>query len=142
MATRTELDRAYRATTYRLFLPGGALDLRIDQAHPGFEAWLRDNGISQWGIVTAANPRSRPLNNRTNAERQASLECALLEAGYEPFVVENLADDPGWPVEESCFVPGIPEEELLALALEYDQNAVLLGGGDGAPRLVWVEDAA
>lgn len=140
MATKTELDKAYRATTYRVFLPAGALDLRIDTPHGDWAAWLAANDVDEWAILTAANPASRPLPARENGERQARLECALLEAGYEPFVVENLADDGNWPVEESCFVPGISPEETMALAREFGQNAVLLGGADGVPRLVWTEE--
>lgn len=139
MVTTNELEIAYRATTYRLFLPKAALDLRIDILHPLLVAWLQTHGVEQWAILTAANPASRCLPARENAERQAKLECALLEAGYEPFVVENRADDSHWPVEEACFVPGISQLEVMNLARQFGQNAVLLGSEKGIPRLVWAE---
>jgi hypothetical protein len=40
MAMMSELEAAYRATTYRVFLPGGALDLRIDLADERLRQWL------------------------------------------------------------------------------------------------------
>lgn len=134
----TDLDQAYRATTYRVFLPGGALELRVDAANPALEAWLREEGIEEWAVVTAANPASQPLSARENAERQAQLEVSLLEEGFEPYAGENVADDPAWPVEESCFIPDISREEAVALAQQFGQNAILWGEAGGLPRLVWM----
>lgn len=136
----TELEAAYRATAYRVFLPEGALELRIDAAEPALAAWLAQEGVEEWAILTAANPASRPLAARDNAERQARLEIELLEEGFEPYAGENLADDGGWPPEESCFVPGISLSEAVALAQQFGQNAILFGGADGIPRLVWTEN--
>lgn len=137
MPTITELERAYRATTYRVFLPEGAIDLRVDSACPVLLAWLAAHGFREWAILTAANPASQALSARENTERQANLEIALLEEGFEPFTGENIADDAAWPLEESCFVPGISLPEAIALAQQFGQNAILFGEGDGVPRLVW-----
>lgn len=137
MPTRTELEAAYRATTYRVFLPGGALDLRVDAAHPALAAWLAENGVQRWAILTAFNPRSEPRPEAENRERQAALEVVLLEDGCEPFAGENVADDGAWPAEESCFVPGIEAAAAVELAARFGQNAILCGGADGLPRLVW-----
>jgi hypothetical protein len=38
-----ELATAYRATTYRVFLPGGHCDLRIDQPCQQLADWLKAN---------------------------------------------------------------------------------------------------
>lgn len=140
MATKTELDAAYRATTYRVFLPEGVVELRIDSVSSDFAAWLKAKGVNTWAIVTAANPGSQQISIRENAEHQAKLECELLEAGFEPFVVEAVADDGQWPVEESCLVPGIDPSKVIALARQFGQNAVLLGESDGVPRLAWTEE--
>ena len=135
----TELERAYRATTYRVFLPGGALELKVDTANPALASWLAEEGAREWAVLTAFNPASRPLPAGENAERQARLECELLEKGFEPYSGENIADDAGWPSEESCFVPGISQGEAIALAQQFGQNAILFGEADGVPRLVWTE---
>lgn len=134
------LETAYRATTYRVFLPGGALDLRLDLADQRLREWLSATGSHCFAIVTAANPESQQLDAAANAERQAALECELLEGNYEPYAAEHLADDGAWPVEESCFVADLECEDACALAAEFGQNAVVCGGADGVPRLVWIKE--
>lgn len=134
-----ELEAAYRATTYRVYLPGGPADLRIDQASERLRTWLADEGCSCFAVITAGNPGSQPLDAAANAERQAQLECELLEGNYEPYAAEHIADDAAWPVEESCFVPDLECADACALAADFGQNAVLCGGSDGVPRLIWIE---
>ena len=41
MAKTTELDAAYRATTYRVFLPGGGCDLRLGVLSETLRCWRR-----------------------------------------------------------------------------------------------------
>ena len=139
MAKTTELEAAYRATTYRVFLPGGIIDLRIGQASEALRCWLETAGSDCFAIITAWNPKSEPADDAANAESQSQLECDLLEGNYEPYAAQNLPDSDGAPVEESCFVPDLAEENAVALADEYGQNAIVCGGADGVPRLVWVE---
>jgi hypothetical protein len=137
MVKTTELEAAYRATTYRVFLPGGGCDLRIGSASETLRCWLETAGVTRFAILTAHNPGSLPVAAADNALRQAQLECALLEQGYEPYAGENIAGDDNWPAEESCFVPDIPLAEALALGARYGQNAIVCGGADGVPELIW-----
>ncbi len=139
MPTRSELAAAFGATTYRVFLPGGALDLRLGQASAEFSAWLADNGIERWAILTAWNPGGERRSPADNAARQSALEVALLEKGREPYAGENVADAGDWPVEETCFVPGIAGGEALALAAAFGQAAIVAGDGSGLPRLMWTD---
>jgi len=140
MAKTSELDAAYRATTYRVFLPGGYADLRIDQPSEVLSAWLETAGCSCFAIVTAYNPGGQPVDAAKNAERQSQLECDLLEGNYEPYAGENVPDQEGGPVEESCFIPDITLEDACALAENFGQNAIVCGGTDAIPRLVWIEE--
>ena len=139
MAKTSELEALYRATTYRVFLPGGHCDLRIDQPCEKLSSWLETAGASSFAIITACNPGSQPVDAARNAEQQSLLECDLLEGNYEPYAGENVADDAAWPVEESCFVVDIAAEDACALGQDYGQNAVVFGGADGVPRLLWIE---
>lgn len=131
------LEVAYRATTYRVFLPSGAVDLRLGEVNTALVAWLAEEGASSWAILTACNPASQQLTPDENAERQSQLECALLEQGLLTFAGENVADDGVWPNEESCFVPDTDLKNSVALARRFGQNAFILGGKDGVPHLVW-----
>jgi hypothetical protein len=140
MAKTTELEAAYTATTYRVFLPGGICNLRVGVPYETLRCWLETAGCTQFAIVTAHNPGSQRADDAVNSERQAQLECDLLEGNYEPYAAQNLPDSGDWPVEESCFVPDLAPEDACALAEDYGQNAVICGGEDGVPHLVWVED--
>lgn len=138
--TKTEpLEADYRASTYRVFLPGGAVYLRIDEANAGLAGWLAAEDISTWAILTAYNPASGRLEAAKNAEYQSQLECILLEQGFLPFVGENVADDGVWPNEESCFIPEIDLKNSMAIAQRFGQNAIVFGEADGLARLVWLE---
>ncbi len=138
MAKTSELEAAYRATTYRVFLPGGLIDLRIGQACPQLADWLAGEGCPGFAIMTAFNPGAQRLAADQNAERQTRLECDLLEGNYEPYSAENVPDEAGGPVEEACFVPDIAPEDAVALAADYGQNAVVCGSADGIPYLLWI----
>ena len=140
MSKTSELDAAYRATSYRVFLPGGFAELRIDQPNALLRAWLEQTGCSMFAIITAYNPGSQPVDAVHNAERQSQLECELLEGNYEPYAGENVPDDERWPVEESCFVPDVTPEDAGALAADFGQNAIVYGGADGIPHLIWIEE--
>lgn len=140
MPTKSELEIAYKATTYRVFLPGGICELRIGQACEALRCWLETAGSEQFALITAHNPGGQLSDSALNDERQSQLECELLEGNYEPYAAQNEADSDTWPVEESCFVADIAPEDACALAAEYGQNAVVCGGADAVPHLVWIED--
>ncbi len=137
MATMTDLESAFRATTYRVFLPGGVCDLRLGVASDTLRCWLETAGVSRFAIVTAYNPGSQAVDAEQNALLQAQLECELLEAGFEPYAAENIADGDDWADEESCFVADIGLDEALALAMKHGQLAIVCGGEDGVPELAW-----
>ncbi|MGE5385869.1 MAG: DUF3293 domain-containing protein [Betaproteobacteria bacterium] len=141
MAMKTEgLAAAYAATTYCVFLPQGPLELRLEQANAALVRWLKDEDITAWAILTAHNPRSERFSAAENAERQSSLECKLLEQGYEPYVGENRADNGQWGAEETCFIPKISLPQAIVLARQFGQNALVFGEADGVPHLSWIDD--
>ncbi|MBL8421732.1 MAG: DUF3293 domain-containing protein [Dechloromonas sp.] len=138
MAKTAELESAYRATTYRVYLPGGQCDLWPAITSETLRCWLATAGVTRFAILTAHNPGSRLLDEKENSSRQSQLECDLLEAGFETYAGENVADSDAWPAEESCFVPGLAIAEAMALGEKYGQNAIVCGGHDGVPELVWI----
>jgi len=141
MAKTSELEAAYMATTYWVFLPGGSCRLRIVQPCDTLRCWLETSACTEFALITAHNPGGQPIDDATNAERQSQLECDLLEGNYEPYAAQHEADAESWPAEESCFVPDISREDACALAADYGQNAVVCGGADAVPHLVWIEDS-
>ena len=139
MAKTTELETAYRATTYRVFLPGGLVELRLDQPSEALRAWLKSSAAREFAILTAHNPDAQPLDAVANMARQSQMELELLEEGFEPYAGENEADNGDWPIEETCCVINIGLAEAIALGAKYGQNAVVHGTMDGVPRLLWIE---
>ena len=91
MARTSELEAAYRATTYRVFLPEGACDLRVGVVSVPLRCWLQAAGIRRFAILTAFNPHSCLLPAADNALRQARLHRELLVQGYSFEVGET------WP---------------------------------------------
>lgn len=131
------LQAAYRATTYRVWLPEGAVDLRVGEACPALAAYVAARGGRAWMVVTASNPASEPLGEAANLARQRALAA------------ENLADDGQWPAEAGFFVtaPVLDRELALALGRHMGQNAVLFGVAQGdagtpdtTPELLWCRD--
>lgn len=142
MAKRTELEAVFRATIYRVFLPAGICDLRADVTSETLRCWLETAGAAEFAILTAHNPGGERCDEEENAARQSQLECDLLAAGFEPYAGENVAVGGGWPDEETSFVPALPLTQAVALAAKYGQAALIHGGSDGLPRIVWLEEPA
>lgn len=147
MANKTELEVAYKATTYRVYLPGGVVDLRIGQTDQKLKAWLKSQGAASYAIISGFNPHDCLPHDclataEENAEYQSQLECVLIEGNYEPYAGENIPDDAHAPLEESCFVADIELEDAVALAEGFGQNAIVFAQGNDAPGLIWIEQTA
>ena len=140
-AERARLEQAYRATTYRIHTPQGDIDLRIGEPSPALAALLRETGTGNWAIMTAWNPASQQQNDAANAEAQACLQQWLSGNGYRWLPGENCADAGDWPAEPSCFVFGITEAAALIDGSRFGQTAVVTGGEEAVPKLVWCSDS-
>lgn len=145
------LRAAYRATTYRVWLPEGAVDLRVGEASSVLAAYVAARGGRAWMVVTACNPASEPLEEAINMARQQALAGLLHSLGLPALAAENLADDGQWPAEAGFFVtaPLLDRELALALGRRMGQNAVLFGVSqedagtpDTTPELLWCREAA
>ena len=145
------LQAAYRATTYRVWLPEGAVDLREGEACPALAAYVAARGGRAWMVVTASNPASEPLGEAANLARQRALAGLLHSLGLPALAAENLADDGQWPAEAGFFVtaPVLDRELALALGRHMGQNAVLFGVAQGdagtpdtTPELLWCREVA
>ena len=137
MRRSRSLERAYRATVYRVRLPRGECVLRVGKRNPRLDEWLKAQGFGCWSIITAWNPASRQLSARQNRRRQRVLHAQLLIGGCQFFAAENRAVDGNWPVEPSFFVPALPPGEAARLAKQLGQNAFLWGVPGKAARLCW-----
>lgn len=85
-------------------------------------------------VVTAFNPRGELLSDATNAERQAALERRV--AGLS-WVRAEGRDAAGTWREPSLALRGCGREAALALAREFDQDAIYELAPDGARTTLW-----
>lgn len=134
-APRDELDRAYRATSYRV---GSTLILRVGERNAVLDHLLADRGLDEWAYITAQNPRSVVLSPRENRARTEALLADV--ARYPVMLGEAVPDSGEWPPEASVLVLGIPREDALRFARRMEQNAILCGRRGGVAELVWVDD--
>ncbi len=139
-------DTAFRATTYRVSTDAGVFDLRIDQRHAAFAAFLKNRGVSRWAIVTACNPGAQRHTPADNARRQQRLLAHAQAAGWalgrNLFLALNCADGGDWPDEPGLLLLGIDAARARALAHAFGQLACVYGEADGMPHLLWTAEQA
>lgn len=140
MATRSELEAAYTATTYRVFFPAAIGDLRLAQASEILRCVLQSSGALTFVILTAYNPCSLRLDTSSNQVRHRAMKADLLEISKHVFDGENLADNKDWPVEKSCCILGMSLIDACLLGNKYGQNAIVYGGEDAIPHLYWIKE--
>jgi hypothetical protein len=133
------LERAFRATTYRVFVPGEApIDLHAGVRSVALDLLLARAGTPEWAFLTAWNPGCRALPAWRNAQRQRRL-LALLEGG--PRVVLPGTGIPAaadWEPEASVLVAHLPLRRALRLAAAFGQLAILAGRRSRPAELAWV----
>lgn len=133
------LDRAFRETTYRAFIPGAAaIDLVIGQASAALDALLTQHDADEWAFITAWNPRSTPLAPAENDARNAALRRAVESGGWRCFEGQGIPDRGGWTPEASFLVLGIPRGCAVDLARRFGQHAIVAGRRGGAAELLYV----
>ena len=131
------LDAAFRATAYRVDSAAGTFDLRLGVVNPAFDDFLRGQGVSCWGLVTAYNPGG-VRGDEQNSMRQRDLLCRLKSRSWNWLAACHVADDGRWPVEPGVLILQVGEAELCALASDFSQAAIVCGEVGCAPRLVWL----
>jgi Protein of unknown function (DUF3293) len=138
MASRAQLESAYRRTVYEVQAPDGLMLLRIDEHCPRLQAVHAQLEVSESVFMTASNPHSVPQCAPRNAVAQARLDQRL--AALELTVWPGWGRDPvgQWPAEQSLFIAGLARDVAARLAAEFEQHAFVHAAADAIPRLVWV----
>lgn len=135
-----DIDSAFRATTYRVFVPNDApIDLRIGERSERLDALLRERGCDDWVFITAWNPGSRRLSAEENDARQADLLDALQQRGREWLSGSGIPADASWQPEASVLVFGTCRAEAVALGKRFGQLAVVLGTRGGEAELAYCD---
>ncbi|MGD8476217.1 MAG: DUF3293 domain-containing protein [Burkholderiales bacterium] len=138
MTVAKALQAAYLKTVYRVLGAAEPIDIRIGRCSPGLDRLLSQNGVTQWAFLTAANPRSQPLPDAENAQRNADMKRVLHEQGWYTLDAVGLPDDGAWQPEQSVLILGIDREAALEVARRWQQNAIVCGSIGQAAELAWV----
>jgi hypothetical protein len=131
----TQLDAAYRATTYIAYLPDSVLKLRVDEPCRKLDRFLEHSGCSTWAFISACNPGSHLLSETENSARHASLIETVDKLGLKWQAGKGMPDSPSWSPETSLLILGISHRDALVLASQFGQNAILFGTRGNAPQL-------
>ena len=124
ISSTDELWAAYQATHVRVERPG----------LPSFVVHSCDElGGGEWPfaeshawIMTAYNPRSRPLSEAENQERHRAMGAQLDALGVTYYVATGYEPaHAGW-TEAGYVALGLAEAEAVRLAIEWEQNALFL----------------
>jgi hypothetical protein len=136
------LWRSYEDAVFRVFDGERQVRFHVGIASPDLDALLERYRATTWAHITAWNPRSNPLPQDENDDRQRRLVVALSEAGR--IVLDGDGADPegNWPPETTAFVMGIGVRDAVRLGREFGQLAIVVGRRGGRPRLVACDPAA
>jgi hypothetical protein len=136
----SDLDSAYRGTSYMVDAPGAPVALRVDEPSPELDALLESFGAEEWAFITAYNPFSEPRDPDENQERHRALLEAVRERGLQSFPSRGVDDDGTWPTERGLLILAIGRSDAAALGRELEQNAIVVGRRGGTAQLVYCFD--
>lgn len=136
------LDRrlvfAYLQTCYRVLQP--PFDLRVGELNFQFDQFLGKNGATRWAFITPENPRSQLLPADENSRRCQIFLEKIAGRGYQFFDGMGIGAGGDWLPERSFLILEISPKAAVALATEFDQNAIVFGKKGAAPELWWLAD--
>jgi hypothetical protein len=139
----TEIDSAFRATTYRVFVPNAApIDIRIGQRSAPLDALLDARGCREWAFITAWNPGAKALSAAENDARQLQLLSELRQRGWDWLDGSGIPADASWKAEASVLVLGISADDAVVLGRHFGQLAVVTGARGSASELVYCSAGA
>lgn len=139
---RTEtLTQTFEQTHYCVHADDAWHTLSIASPVPSpLRNWLKTHchAPCAW-IITAYNPQATRVSDEDNAHRDAALRAWLDAHAHAYLPARNCAPDDSWPDEPGACLLDMDEGQARALALRFDQAALVAVPIDGQPQLVWVD---
>ncbi len=130
------LQNAYRATSYRALVDGGALTLRISVPCPRLVSLMERLGRTTAVFVTAFNPLGERWPDEENEAAHRRLKAALSGLDVVIYEGEGRPDSADWAPEKSLLVLGLSHVQACALGRQFEQNALVWCTLRGIPELV------
>ena len=115
---------AYRETEYRVY-GEQPFTMKVDDLCPELEVAHRRHGVNCSAYLTACNPYSQLLTDKSNAERHAALGRSI---GLDRrMAIEGAGQHPSnqWPGEASYLIFGLTLEAATTFGKQLEQNAFI-----------------
>ncbi|TGD72183.1 DUF3293 domain-containing protein [Mangrovimicrobium sediminis] len=128
---------AYDTTLFDCQLPDCVITLSPGEMAPDLDEHLKQWECDCWCFITACNPRSQQLDDEANRERQRILGDVLRMKNEYVFDGVGRSASGDW-YEQSFFVAGIDFLQAEALAIIFEQNAILIGQRGGPAELLFI----
>lgn len=130
---------AYWDTTYRIVHQ--CIDIHIAKKNDQLIAFLIDNNIQSWAIITAWNPQSELMSAVANSAVNVKLFKEMENLNYSFEVALGIpSKESNWKQEESFFIKNISLEEACELGNKFKQKAIVFGTPCCLPSLIWLTE--
>lgn len=110
--------------------------LYIGKNSEAADALLNSHKVQTAAIITACNPYSQLLSDDENLKRNNELERELRK--LSSLIIHAIGQDKAgeWPGEPSYFVLGVEQVDIAAIAIKYQQNAIVWYEQGHAAKLI------
>ncbi|MGJ8668239.1 MAG: DUF3293 domain-containing protein [Oceanococcus sp.] len=126
MTRIAELQQAYANTRYVALLgESSRFTLRPGHSNAALDAWMQVHGVECLHMLSACNPRSQAFSAAWNQHAMLNLKLQLQAFKWDNWPCSNQAIADDWPEEESLIIGGREQLEILLLAEQLGQYAVL-----------------
>ena len=133
-----DLIQAYQETDYRVDSTAPFV-MKVGMASQPLRQLYTRYRSDCAAYITACNPLGRGLSEADNTARQAALSSELTGRNLEFINGIGLDSKGEWPGEASFLVMGLSLEATRALAIKYEQNAVIWCDKDTVAQLVLLQ---
>lgn len=129
------LIHAYRGTDFVAHLPQGECVLRVGVRNAAMAQLLKDHEASNASYITACNPFSRIFDQADNQLATLQLKSVISTMGLSIYPCDGRDPTGHWPDEPGLLILGAKRSKLRSIGRRFRQNAIIIVGRSGIPKL-------
>jgi hypothetical protein len=131
-----ELFKAYLESDYVVKDAGVNITIQVGEKNADLDNLFTKTGKSTGSFLTAYNPYSKELSSEENESRQDKLLSAIKTEDFQFYNGYGKGKDESWQPEPSILILGIDRDQSIALAQQFEQNAIIFLEKGKEPILV------
>ncbi|MDA0237777.1 MAG: DUF3293 domain-containing protein [Proteobacteria bacterium] len=128
----------YQKTSYRAYLGKTYVEFRVNERNRGQSWFFRSQWVTSWAFISAENPGSIRLTERTNAGKSGILLRYLRTRNMKYLLGLGIPDSADWPIELGFFVLNVSSLEASRIGCKFRQNAILFFRILKPIELIWI----